>query len=124
MGGSSLKIYVLVVCMMYLDVKSFGAAGVRKCHYNGASRVTRYPELMAIKGGFLACWQGHWGQGDGACVQGERQCSCEKQWDDGQGTGMSACHAEPSVFLFGGVYVRGSMLLKLLSNHLFPPLLI
>lgn len=28
MGGSSLKIYVLVVCMMYLDVKPFGAAGV------------------------------------------------------------------------------------------------
>lgn len=28
MGGSSLKIYVLVVWMMYLDVKPFGAAGV------------------------------------------------------------------------------------------------
>lgn len=28
MGGSSLKIYGLVVFMMYLDVKSFGAAGV------------------------------------------------------------------------------------------------
>lgn len=28
MGGSSLKIYVLVVCMMYLEVKPSGAGGV------------------------------------------------------------------------------------------------
>lgn len=92
-----------------------------RCHYNGASCVTRLPELMAIKDGFLACWQGRWGQGDSAGVQRARQCSCEGQWGDGQGTGTSACHAEPSVFLFGGLYVRGSMLLKLLAKHLFFP---
>lgn len=28
MGGSSLKMYALVVCMVYLDVEPFGAAGV------------------------------------------------------------------------------------------------
>lgn len=90
-----------------------------QCHYNGVSRVTRFPELMAIIDGFLACWQGRWvremvlvyREGSSAAVMGSG--------GDGQGTGMSACHAELSVFLFGGVYVRGSMLMKLLSKHLF-----
>lgn len=39
-----------------------------RCHYHGASCVTRFSVLMVIKDDLLACWQVRWGLGAGSCV--------------------------------------------------------
>lgn len=71
MGGSSLKIYGLVVCMMYLDVKSFGAAGVCTVSLQWGLTCRQISRVDGNQGWLSGLLARSLGQEDGGCTKSE-----------------------------------------------------